>query len=46
MDKKYTEFNKNLMPWQVTGLTDGEGSFERSSLKIILEKVQQDKNLV
>lgn len=27
MDKKYTEFNKNLMPWQVTGLTDGEGSF-------------------
>jgi len=27
MDKKYTEFNQNLMPWQVTGLTDGEGSF-------------------
>ena len=27
MDKNYTKFNNNLMPWQVTGFTDGEGSF-------------------
>lgn len=27
MNRNFTKPNQNLMPWQVTGLTDGEGSF-------------------
>ena len=27
INRNFTKPNQNLIPWQVTGLTDGEGSF-------------------